>query len=167
MSKVVTYNHTDTAISGVSANPLNIGLVNWGADHRVEKNLANELILTNMKSPIGAPEKFRYAWSTIADVYKGTEIEVSYRSLSKKGIQLLCQHTDILTVTDSVDATFEEQKPIKCNITITYPADTIMTAALAKDLLSRTISGLFETGVVTDARIGALLRGSLLPADLK
>lgn len=167
MAKSLAFNHTDTAISGVSSNPIEIPLVNFGADFVKEVNTANELVLTNMRSPLGDPEKFRHAFSIVSDVYKGTDIEPSMRSQNKKGVSLLLQHTDIASVTDSADASFLQKIPFKVHFVLTIPANEYVTADVAELVLRRSIAAAYESGLHTSARMAALLRGSLTPADLK
>lgn len=167
MAKVLSFNHVDTPISGVTTNPVPVGLVNFGADFRVERQTADEVVMTNMRSPLGDPEKFRHAFSVVNNVYSGTPIEPALRSQNVKGVRLLIQHTDIASVTDSGDATFMAKLPFKVNITLEIPANEYVTATNAKDFLLRTIAGAFETGSNTAARLEAELRGSMLPADLK
>lgn len=167
MAKVLSFNHTDTPISGVTTNPVQVGLVNFGADFRVERITADEAVLTNMRSPLGDPEKFRHAFSTVTNVYSGTPIEPALRSQNTRGVRLLIQHTDIASITDSGDATFSMKVPFKVNITLETPANEYVTADHALSFLLRSIAGVLETGSNTAARLNAELRGSLLPADLK
>lgn len=167
MAKVLSFNHVDTPISGVTTNPIPVGLVNFGADFRIESSTANEAVLTNMRSPLGDPEKFRHAFSTVANVYSGTPIEPALRSQNTRGVRLLVQHTDIASVTDSSDSTFSMKVPFKVNITVEAPANEYVTATVVRDFVWRTLAGLLETGSNTADRLNAELRGSQLPADLK
>lgn len=167
MAKVLSFVHTDTPISGVTSNTVDLPLVNFGADFRVESNQANELILTNLRSPLGDPEKFRSAFSVVSNIYKNTDIEPSSRSQNPRGVSLLLQHTDIASVTDSTDATFLQKKPFEAHIVVKVPADEVVTADIVKGFLLRTICAAFESGSNTSARLNAELRGSLLPADMK
>lgn len=167
MAKSLAFNHTDTAISGVSSNTIDLPLVNFGADFVKEVNTANELVLTNMRSPLGDPEKFRQAYTTVRDVYKGTDIEPSLRSQNPRGVQILLQHTDIASVTDSADATFLQKVPFKVHFVLTIPANEYVTAEIAEAVLRRSLVAAYESGLHSSARLAALLRGSLSPADLK
>lgn len=167
MAKVLSFNHVDTPISGVTTNQVNLALVNFGADFRVEKMASDEVVITNLRSPLGDPERFRHAYSTVANVYKNTEIEPALRSQNTRGVRLLIQHTDIASVVDAADPTFLVKVPFKANLTLEIPANEYVTATNVKDYMLRSLTGMFETGSNTSARLEAELRGSLLPIDMK
>jgi hypothetical protein len=167
MAKVVTFNHTDTAISGSPTNATNFGLINYVADWRVESKSATEAVIVNMRSPIGTPERFRFASGVMPDVFVSSGIEAGSRTQTKRGVSILVQHTDIASVTDTVDATFAQQMPFSMNIVLKIPANEYVTGQMALDYMKRSLAGLFETGLATSARLDALLRGSVLPVDMK
>lgn len=167
MAKTVHKNYVDTPVSGVSSLSLGIDVLNFGADFRVKEDEPNEAIITNMTSPIDRPETLRYALSTVADVYKGTGIDVAYRSPSSKGLSLVCQLADIYSLYDeTVDDPKEQYLPIQGHIVLKMPCNDAIDAAAIKSFLGRLVAGLFSTGVVDDTRLAALFRGSLLPKDI-
>lgn len=166
MARQVAFNHVDTAISGVTTNSTAIGLVNFGADFRVERKTADEAVLTNMRSPLGSPEKFRTAYSVVADVYKNTGIEPGVQSQTKRGVSVLNQHTDIAAVTDTTDVTVHVDLPFSASIVFKIPMSPDVTDAIILTYIQRTLAALFETGQNTAARLGALARGGLLPLDV-
>lgn len=166
MSKVLSYTRTDTAVGGVPSLSLPIAVLNYAADWRVSKNLPEEVILTNLTSAIGFPEKFRISMRQIPDAYKGSPIDASIRSLNKQGIEILVSHTDTAQWTDTEDATFLEAKCPRMNVTFTFPADGSFDADAMLTYIKRSISGLFDTGVVTSSRINAMVRGILKPSGL-
>lgn len=166
MSRSVNAGYTDTAIEGVSSLDLSRGLLNFGADFRVKSNQANEIVLTNLTSPVDRPEKFRIAYSEIPNVYSGSGIESSLYANTKRGISVLVQLTEILSVTESTDAEYRYDLPVSYHLVIKVPADANITSAMVATGVGRLVSGLFETGSETTARLDAILRGSLTPADL-
>lgn len=167
MAKTIHKNYVDTPVSGVSALNLGLDILNFGADFRVKSDEPNEAIITNMTSPIDRPETFRYALSTVADVYKGTGIDVAYRSPSSKGLSLVCQLSDIYDLYDeTVDDPKEQYIPLQGHIVLKMPCNEAISSATIKTFLGRLVAGLFSTGVVNDARLAALFRGSLLPTDM-
>lgn len=166
MAKALAYTHTDTAVGGVSSLTVPIPVLNLGADFRVMKDTPEEAIISNMTSQIGYPEKIRFASRVIPDAYKGSDVDASLRSLNKRGVEVLVSHTDTAAWTDSEDPTFLELKTPKMNVVFTFPADGSYSADAALDYIKRSIACLFETGGVTSARVNALLRGILIPADL-
>lgn len=166
MSKVWSYGHTDTAISGVTTNPIELGLVNFAADWRVESQATNEVVLVNITSPIGIPEKIRIAISTIPTIYKGTDIEPTVRNSQIKGLRILVQRTDYGILTDSTDPTYLAYEPLQVHTVIQVPYIGELTSTIVEAAFRRTLSALYETGTHTAARFTNLLRGVLLPADL-
>lgn len=166
MTKSVSVNYTDTAISGVSSLNLARGLVNFKADWKVKVDDASQLIATNLTSPLSAPETFRFGCQEVADVYKGARVDVSYASPTKRGVSVLSQLNEIWTVTDSADPTYRVDLPISAHIVIKVPNNENITPAMVQTLLGRVCSGFYNTGLATTERFQAMLRGSLKPSDL-
>lgn len=166
MSKVVSINHTDTAISGVSSLNLARGLVNFAADWKIKADDPNQVIATNLTSPLNAPETFRFGCQEVADVYKGSGVDISLVSQSKRGVSILAQLNEIWTVTDTTDASYEVQLPVSAHIVIKVPTNENITPAMVQTLLGRVASGFYNTGLATTERFQSMLRGSLKPADL-
>jgi len=166
MAKSVVYNRTDTPIAGVTELTIPIGLVNFGADFRIRTNEPGEAVITNITSPIDRPEKYRFAMNEVRDVYRNTGIDTTLYSPSRRGASVLCQLTDVWTVVDSVDPSYEVALPIEGHIVLKLPANENITADMVKAFVGRLVSGLFETGTTSSGRIRTLLRGSLLPQDL-
>lgn len=166
MTKAISVNYTDTAISGVSSLPFSRGLVNFGADFRIKSDEPDEAILTNMTSPLNFPEKARVGFTEVADVYKGAGIDPSLYAPTKRGVSILSQITEVWTVTDSEDPTFQVALPVSAHIVLKIPNHELITPAMVTTLLGRAVSGLYDTGDLTTKRLAAMLRGSLLPSDL-
>lgn len=166
MSKAVSLNYVDTAISGVTTLPLNRGLVNFGADWKVKVQEPNEVITTNLTSPLGFPEKFRFGISEVSDVYKGVGIDPGLYAPSRKGVSILCQLTDVWTVTETTDAAYQVALPLSAHLVIKVPNNENITPSMIQAFVARMLSGLYETGSTETKRLAAMLRGSLTPSDL-
>lgn len=166
MAKQISTNYVDTAISGVSSLPFPRGLVNFGADWKVKVNEPEEAVLTNLTSPTSYPEKLRVGVSDVADVYKGAGLDPGVYAPSRRGISVLGQLTEVWTVTDSVDATYQVALPVSAHLVIKVPNNENVTPAMVQTLIGRLVSGLYETGATDTIRLSALLRGSLIPSDL-
>lgn len=164
MSKVLTYGYTDTPVSGVSNLSLPRPVVNFGVDYRVREDEPDQAIVTNLTAPQGKPEKFRWAYSEVQDVYRGTDIEPALRTQTKKGVQILCQLTETWNVTDSADATYNVALPVSAHIVLKIPNSDVITVDNVQYLIGRLISGLYETGSDNTSRLQSMLRGSLLPS---
>lgn len=166
MSKVVSVNHTDTPISGVSSLSLDRGLVNFQADFKVKQDSPDEVVITNLTSPVNFPERFRFSVEEKTDVYKGSGLDPTFYAPSKRGRSILSQLTEVWTVTDSVDTTYQVALPVSAHIVIKVPDNENITPAMVEALVGRVVSGLFETGSEATTRLQAMLRGSLKPSDL-
>lgn len=166
MSKLVNLNHTDTAVGGVGSLSLPISVLNYAADFGVQDGSGAELHLINNTSPIDCPETVRYAITDVANIYKGTAIDPNLFMDTKRGVSLLVQLNQVYTVTDAAVPAYTRVLPIKAHMVLQLPVDQVLTADMVKDIVGRLNSCLFDTGVVTSARISRLLRGSLRPSDL-
>lgn len=167
MAKVITQGYTDTPIEGVPSLSFSRGLLNFKEDFRVKlNNSGKEVILTNITSPIGKPENIRIAYSEVANVFSGTGIEPTAYTPSKRGVNLLVQVTNVLSVTDDTDADFRVDLPISCHAVIKIPASEYITSEQIKIEIGRLLSSLYDTGSLNDSRLEAILRGSLVPTEL-
>lgn len=166
MAKVLSTNYVDTPISGVSSLKLERGLLNFGADFKVKSDEPNEVVITNLTSPVVYPERMRISSSEVVNVYNGSSIEPSLYSPTKRGTSLLVQLTEIWKVTDTDNPSYEIALPVSAHLVIKVPNHELVTPAAVENLVGRTISGLYETGQTTTTRLTALLRGSLKPSDI-
>lgn len=167
MAKVKSFGYTDTSIEGVTTLPFARGLVNFDADFSVKSNVAGkEVVLTNITSPPDRPEKFRIGYADVSNVYNGTGVEPSITAPSKKGTQLLVQLTEVLSVTDDTDADYRLDLPISYHLVIKVPTSEYITSDDIVTGLGRLLSGLFDTGVSTTARLNSIRRGALVPPGL-
>lgn len=166
MSKSVSVGYTDTAIDGSPVLNLLRGSVNYGADFRVKSDGGSEVVLTNITSPVDRPEKFRFGFSEIANIYSGSDVDPGAYAPTKLGASVLCQLTDIWSVTDSVDPSYRVDLPVSAHLVLKFPKNENITAEMLQTLVARMLSGLYDTGLVTTDRIAAMARGSLRPADV-
>ncbi|DAD50977.1 TPA_asm: coat protein [ssRNA phage SRR6960509_3] len=166
MSKSIDFGYTDTAIGGSPTLNLLRGSVNFGADFRVKTDKKDELVLTNITSPIDRPEKFRIAYSVVENAYTGSGISPGYQAPSLKGASVLIQLTEVASITDSEDPSFRVDAPISVHCVVKVPAIEELTETHIQTVLARMLSGFYETGSTTTTRLKALIRGSLIPTDL-
>lgn len=167
MAKVKDLGHTDTAVEGVPSLTFPRAVLNFGADFRVKSNQpGKEVVLTNLTSPVDRPEKIRIAFSDVSNVYSGTDIDSSVYAPTKRGVSVLVQLTETISVTDNADSDYRVDLPVSFHLVVKVPASEHITAADIQTGLGRLISGLFDTGVTTTTRLEAILRGSLVPQGL-
>lgn len=166
MALQIRTNYTDTPINGVTTLNFARGLVNYGADFARKEVSADEAVITNLTCPVDCPEKFRIAFSPVADVYKGTGIDPSLYTPTRRGISLLSQVTEVWTLYDDAISTFNASLPVSAHLVLKLPSNEKITVGMVQTLIGRLVSSLFETGSTTNSRLTALLRGSMLPSDL-
>jgi hypothetical protein len=167
VAKTISVGYTDTPISGVSSLTFPRGILNFTKDFRIKSNNAGkEIVLTNITSPIDRPENIRIAFTDIANIYAGTGVDPSILAPTKRGVSILAQHTDVLSVTDTVDADYRVDLPISAHIVIKVPSSEHVSAAVVQTLVGRLLSSLFDEGVATTSRLESILRGSLAPTGL-
>lgn len=165
MSKSISYGFVDTPVPGVTELKFPRAVVNFGADYRIREDEPNNVIVTNLTAPQGKPETFRWAYSEIADVYKGTDIEPALRTQTKRGVQVLVKNDETWRISDSEDPTYEVALPVSAHLVLKIPNSDMITSEQVEYLVGRLISGLFSTGSESLDRLTALLRGSLRPLD--
>jgi hypothetical protein len=168
MTKVLNYGFTDTPVEGVTG-PLNFqrDVLNFQKDFRVKtNNPGKEVVLTNITSPVDRPENVRLAYQDIANIYSGTGIEPSVLSPSKKGVSILAQVTEVLSITDTTDASYRVDKPASAHLVLKLAQDEMITPTVVEKLIGRLLSSLYDSGLLTEERLKAILRGSLVPAGL-
>lgn len=168
MAKTLSLNYKDTAIAGATTVSLDVAQLNYGVDFRVTKDEPSEVIITNLTSPLDQPERFRWAHNQITDVYKNTGIDPTLYYQSRRGTQVLCQLTDVYSVTDSEHADYLAMLPVEAHIVIKVPNNDLITPQVVEALVERMLGGLYETAspATQYTRLQAMLRGALMPAAL-
>lgn len=167
MTKEIKPGYADTPVSGVTELTFPRAVLNIQKDFRVKSNNnGKEVVLTNITSPIDRPENIRLAYSDVANIYSGTGIEPSVSAPTKRGVSVLAQVTDVLSVQDTTDADFRIDLPLSAHLVIKAPASEYVTADQVQVLIGRLLSSLFDTGAVSASRLEAILRGSLAPSEL-
>lgn len=167
MTKVISHGYSDTPIEGVSSLSFPRGLLNFQKDFRVKSDQpGKEVVLTNITSPIDRPERIRIGYSDIANIYNGTGIETSVLAPTKRGVSVLVQLTDVMSVTDDTDSDYRIDLPVSYHLVVKVPASEFITAADIQAGIGRLLSGLFDTGVTTTSRLESILRGSLVSSEV-
>jgi len=168
MAKTISNGYTDTPVAGVSALTFPRAVLNIKTDFRVksQSNNGKEVIMTNITSPIDRPENVRLAHTDVANIYSGTAVEPSVFAPTKKGVSILAQVTDIMSVTDTTNTDYRIDLPLSAHLVIKVPSSEHVNAAEVQKLVGRLLSSLFDTGVTSTSRLDAILRGSLVPTEL-
>lgn len=167
MAKIMTMNYSDTAISGVSTLSLPLSVLNFGADWVMQQSVADKAVAVNMLSPADRPETLMWGISSLSNVYAGKGIEAPYQSQSKKGYSIVVQLANYGTVTDSTDPSYTAYEPFTTHVVFRFPAIEQVTGSVLKAQLGRLADACFNSGVVTDERLTALIMKSMLPTALR
>lgn len=166
MAKVLNLNYKDTAVTGGTVVELTLPQLNYGSDFRVVKDTAGEAIISNITSPIDQPERLRFAHNNVADVYRNTGIDPTHYYASRRGTQILCQLTDVYSVTDSAAPDYLALLPVEAHLVLKVPNNDLISVEQIEALITRMLGGLYETTASQTTRLNAMLRGALLPPAL-
>lgn len=111
--KQSTFSFTNTTDGTHSVTPPALGLT---TNYALANEDANNAVLNNKTAPIDAEEIVTFRSRPIAQV--NTDLNIQYPSPVKSGIQYQIQIEDVLTTTDSEDASFRVDEPIVALLTI-------------------------------------------------
>lgn len=163
MALVLTHPYTDTPVSGVTSLSMPLSVLNFPKDFSVKSEQPGEVVLTNLTCPTDRPERFRFAISEVADIYRGSAIDVNLYTPTRRGVSVVAALTEVLNISDDVVATYQAAIPVSAHIVLKLPNNALITGTEVKALVGRLCDSLFSTGVVDTARLDALMRGSLKP----
>lgn len=165
MSYAISQKTTDTAVTGVASMSMPVKVTNFDADYRVASRSSSEVILQNMQSPTTAPRSYRFGVKNVANIFGNSPVVKTPECPSSVGTQVLIGINDTITIEESVSGK-AYQLPIRSHLVITLPNDPLVTKTVVYEHVQRLVAGLFEQGVVDDARLNALMHGILTPAVL-
>lgn len=166
MTKKISHSHTDTAIANATPIKVERPILNFAADFRVKKQSENEVILTNLTSPLDRPEHIRVSVQNVSNIYSNTDIDSSVYAPSKRGVSLLAQLTETISVTDDSDPDYRVDLPVSFHFVAKVPVNENIDATVIEEGFARLLSTLYETNSTAPTRINSILRGSLTPKDL-
>lgn len=166
MGKTLSVNYTDSAISGGTSLSMTVPSLNYTSDFRVITDDPGECRITNLTSPLDQPERYRFAYQQINDIYKNSGIDPTLYYQTRRGSQILCQLTDVYASTDSADASYLALLPIRSHIVLTIPNNDLITEQVVQAHVLRTLAGLFDAKSSVGSRLKSVLRGALVPNGL-
>lgn len=164
MAKQLVYPYSDTPIEGVTANEMNIALVNYKADWKKTDERKGQYVLTNLRSPIGNPETIRINQSITNTLYKGSSVEPAARVSTSQQTGVHIYYNANLEVVDTEDPTYHATVPVMASLTYKVPTQSYVTGAEVIKTLERLISALYDSGMHNGERIDGQLRGNLEPS---
>lgn len=163
MARVINKGYTDTA---TTATTLTRGALNFAADFRASKHIPGETTLTNITSPLDRPEIIQLKVEPISNIYARSSINPVNWAVTKKGVTVYVSLSQTWLETDTVDLTYNVQRPVNASLKFSLPADGSVVAADIPVLAGRLVSRLFASGSTSTAELDAILRGVTLPKEL-
>lgn len=167
MAFVVNKNYTDTPISGATVKTKSLAQINFSQDFALKGRDSNNAIITNLTSPVGFPELFRTGTTIHPNVYKNTGIDPNFYPPSRQGVSVLSGITEVWTVTETTDPTFKIALPVSAHIVIKTPQSEYISSSDIETLVIRLLSTLYTENGAGVERITSLLRGSLVPPEVR
>jgi len=168
MAYVANMNLNDTAIASAPTS-ITAPMINWGADYIKSQNVPGSVVLAYNKAPIDAPQTVRFASTPIANIYQNTPVDPSYQLPQKRGLSLVAQLNQVVTVTDNADPSFRVDLPYSAHVVLRTPMSSFLTEAQIWSILTRAMSCLVDKQTVANPyeyRLKQLLRGGLVPDRL-
>lgn len=137
--------------------------LDYAVDFKKVLDEATEGKVANITGPdLMSHEDVRFARSDVANVYSGVSMDTALMLPQKKGVQVMCELTNTYRAVNAKTGN-EYDLPCKGRVVLRFPAFTCVTDDLIQDLLVRTISTAFGTGLTSASRITDMAMGSLLP----
>lgn len=167
MAISVKKNYTDTAISGAVDVSKVLAKINFESDFVRGDVNSSEATIHNLTSPISFPESIRFGISRPVNVYKGTGIDPSFYPPSRQGVQFLTRLEEVWTVEDSDDPSYKIALPVSAHTVVRVPNSEHISASDVQTLLIRLLSTAYGQNSGSTDRIAGLLRGSLLPQEVR
>lgn len=170
MTKVIDFHEADTAISGATGS-VALDVLNYAKDWVPTQTVAGQTMLSYSKAPPDAKSTLRYATTPVSNIYTGSTVDASYQLPNKRGISLLTQLTQVVTVVDDADPLGARiDLPFSTHVVFRCPLTSLLTDAQYTSLFVRGISGIADSSLSNTALVGArlaqLIRGQMTPSGV-
>lgn len=139
MSKVSSFQYTNTAAGSNDVDQVALGLT---TNYAIASDRDDIVKLNNKTAPIDAEEIISLR-SRDLDVLK-TDANIQHPSGIKGGIEYSVRVDDVLTTTDTGDATFRVDEPIICTITFRHPKSGNISGSQVAQVFTRAMSALMK-----------------------
>lgn len=142
--------------------------LSYSADFAVKENTTDKVVLTNRTSPLNQPEYIRYGYQNVSNIYSGTGIDPSVMATTKRGVSVVGQVDDTISVTCASEASCDKtiMLPVSAHWVIKTPISQYISTEMLLDLLLRAVSTAFATTEVGSNRLEAIIRGALKPVGM-
>lgn len=132
-------------------------------------NTGDQVVVNNTTSPIDRVEQLKYNIYPIPNIYKGTGINVTSQSPDRTGYRIVANiHETWAPVkeTTDVDPAPGYLLPVACQISFSYPNNSLIQGSDIEALLLRTLRTLFDDTKTDATRLNHLMRGALVPSGI-
>lgn len=164
---------TDTQETGKLTRSLAVPVFHFGSDFALKSDEPKEAVIINKTADgIDPKESIRFGYTDVDNIYNrvnGLKVPTAERAAVASGVQTLVEVKHLYHAVNTVNGQ-EITLPALARITVVVPTHCAVTNDLLTDIVSRGISGLFnsnQNGAVTSAnRVLECAKGQLKPADL-
>lgn len=123
-------------------------------DKHVElKRTAGEAVYGNIDTPADAQRKVRFAFSNIANVYRGSGVDPGFQYTSKRGISAVCQSTFVATTTDDTDTDVRIDWPVSIHTVLRMPVTAFLTSENVYQFLTSHVADLLQNAGASDTAV--------------
>lgn len=166
MSNIIKWNVTDTPLADSTVvGKIQPATLNFSKDFAKKEAKSDDMVLTNLTSPLDCVETVRFAYNKVSNIYANTGIDPNVYSSSRVGFSILAQVNATMTATTAEGK--RTDLPLTAHLVLKGPASEHVDGAVMAQLLARLLGCVFEEGAATpDARLNSLIRGALLPKSL-
>jgi hypothetical protein len=138
MAKSSTFGFTNTTAGQHDVDQVALGLTQ---NYSLSQDIADVVRLNNKTAPIDQEELVEFR---SRNVKISTPLNIQYPSPVTTGIEYSVRLDDVLSTTDSTDATFRIDEPITCVVTFRHPKSGNISGTHVATVFQRAISALMK-----------------------
>lgn len=138
MSKSSSFGFTNTTAGSHSVTQTALGLT---SNYSLASDTSDVVRLNNKTAPIDQEELIEFRSRS---VQLKTPLNIQYPSPVQSGIEYSMRIDDLLSTTDSSDASFRVDEPITCVITFRHPKSGNITGTQVGTVFERALSALMK-----------------------
>lgn len=152
------YGYTDSVSTPVTVN---IPSIDWDHDYALKSATPDEVVYSNITTPVDQPYTCKFGVRDIANVYKNKDIDPERMNINKRGKSFLI--SDILTARIPNAALQRDVDcPVQINTTVTWSNSVGMTPELVQEALKQhAAKSLYYSDPSQLKRINELMHGVL------
>lgn len=158
MAKSANFSFTNTTDGSNTVTPKALGLP---TNYALVRDEADVVQVSNKTAPLDAEELIQFRSRTLPELTSFAHIQNP--SPVKGGIEYSVRLDEVLSITDSADASYRVDEPIICTVTFRHARNGLITNSVLGTVFVRAISALMKsTGTW---RFEDLMRSAERPVD--